>query len=257
MLEPRNFDLSSLRRPAVFAALGILGCAALAVILNYFLLFGSFSTLKYGMLSALLLSLVITGPLVAAVAWQADRIHRLNQRLGRLATYDGATEFYRPAVFSSMIELRRNRPGATSRRGALLMIRIEDLVTDSARFGFAWKDQVLQHVASTIRNAVRRDDLVGRTGDGEFAVFLPGATEANARDVGERILAAVRSAYVTRENQDEPLSVRVGGVVFEKQLEFGEMFKAAADEIAGGSKNKAAGLKLASLKASVGDHPNA
>jgi diguanylate cyclase (GGDEF)-like protein len=54
-------------------------------------------------------------------------------------------------------------------------------------------DHALRAVATELRRQVRDGDLVGRWGGEEFVVLLPGADPTAARQVAERIRAAVRA----------------------------------------------------------------
>jgi diguanylate cyclase (GGDEF)-like protein len=49
-------------------------------------------------------------------------------------------------------------------------------------------------VAATCRAALRRDDVIGRTGGEEFVVVMPGAGVGVAVEVAERLRAAVERA---------------------------------------------------------------
>lgn len=51
--------------------------------------------------------------------------------------------------------------------------------------------RVLHRVAETCRAALRRDDVIGRTGGEEFVVVMPGADAKVALEVAERLRAAV------------------------------------------------------------------
>jgi diguanylate cyclase (GGDEF)-like protein len=52
-------------------------------------------------------------------------------------------------------------------------------------------DRVLQRVAHAARSAVRTGDTVGRIGGEEFLALLPGTSLAAAREIAERLRAAV------------------------------------------------------------------
>jgi diguanylate cyclase (GGDEF)-like protein len=69
-------------------------------------------------------------------------------------------------------------------------------------------------MTEAIRSAVRADDIVGRIGGEEFAVFLPGANDNEAMMVAERIRAAVEKLefYPGEGARRHPLTVSIGGV---------------------------------------------
>ena len=75
---------------------------------------------------------------------------------------------------------------------------------------------------------MRASDLVGRTSQNEFGVYLAGASEDDARAVGERIRDAVAEVWFAPGDRRDMLAVNVAGVVFEQELEFAEMMRQAA-----------------------------
>jgi diguanylate cyclase (GGDEF)-like protein len=110
----------------------------------------------------------------------------------------------------------------------------------SSRFGLDWGEEAQRIVASTIRASVRNDDLVGRLADGEFGIFLPGASAENARHVAERIRQEVAKVYFAPgttglDGKTSLIDVNVAGVFFEQQLGFEDMFRSAARQLAASS----------------------
>ena len=82
-----------------------------------------------------------------------------------------------------------------------------------------------------IRASVRSGDLVGRLGGEEFGVFLPGARKENAEDIAERVRKVIADTLFEPGGKRCLLTVSVGGVVFEDQLIFDELFEAAEQEL--------------------------
>ncbi|WP_158100642.1 GGDEF domain-containing protein [Neiella marina] len=71
----------------------------------------------------------------------------------------------------------------------VVMIDVDHFKSVNDTFGHAIGDQVLQHVANQLSLAIRKRDIVGRTGGEEFAIFLPGSDEEQAKAVVERCRA--------------------------------------------------------------------
>jgi len=72
-------------------------------------------------------------------------------------------------------------------------------------------DDVLRHVAATVRASVRAEDVVARLGGDEFAVLLPNAGPDDGLAVLERVRTAVHEASVT---SGTGVSLSVGLVSF-------------------------------------------
>ncbi|TPI69299.1 GGDEF domain-containing protein [Mesorhizobium sp. B2-8-9] len=216
----------------LLAALGTAACVALSLGLNYLLLFSdSLTPFGRGAITAIIVPIVIGLPLFALLGWQQVKIRRYRQELTRSGTYDQLTGCLNGKVFTSMVDRRAQRP-AGPRSGAFLVIHPEHLASINLRFGLEWGDEALRLIASAIRSAVRKDDLIGRIGTSMFGVFLPGASEEDAKDIGERIRGTVGEIYFAPKGDKDVLAIKVGGVIFERELDFEDMFRFAEEGMA-------------------------
>ncbi|MER9657849.1 GGDEF domain-containing protein [Mesorhizobium sp. M0152] len=215
--------------------LGTAGILALSVGLNYLLLFSQVLT-PFGrsMVTAILLPVVLGVPFFLFIGLKQMEVRRYRRELDKSATFDALTGCLNGAVFTSMVERRTARPSASGpRSGAFLVIHPEHLRSINLRFGLEWGDEALRLIASTIRSSVRAEDLVGRMGTSMFGVFLSGATEAEAKEIGERIRMRVAQVYFAPKGMEDALTIKVGGVVFETEVEFADMFRSAEQRISG------------------------
>jgi diguanylate cyclase len=235
------------RSVAWLTLLGTAGTLGLSVGLNYLLLFSDALT-PFGrsVVSAVLLPLIIGLPLFALIGWQQMQIRSYRQELNRSGTYDKLTGCLNGPVFTSMIERRATRPSAPGpRSGAFLVIHSEHLRSINLRFGLEWGDEALRLIASTIRSSVRAEDLVGRIGTSMFGVFLGGATEPEAKEIGERIRTRVSQVYFAPRGTEDALTIKVGGVMFETEMGFADMFRSAEEHMS--AAQDGAGLELTHL----------
>ncbi|MBZ9857243.1 GGDEF domain-containing protein [Mesorhizobium sp. CA13] len=218
---------------AWLAFLGTIGSLALSVGLNYLLLFSDVLT-PFGrsMVTAVLLPLIIGLPLFVLIGLKQAQIRGYRRELNRAETYDRVTGCLNGPVFTSMVERRAARPSAPGpRSGAFLVIHAEHLRSINLRFGPDWGDEALRLVASAIQSAVRKEDMVGRIGTSMFGVFLPGTTEAEAAEIGERIRASVAQVYFAPKGTEDALTISLGSTVFETELAFEDMFRSAEAQL--------------------------
>ena len=106
-------------------------------------------------------------------------------------------------------------------KGALLMIDADDFKSVNDKYGHAAGDQALTLIADAISMTIGGDDLVGRMGGEEFAVFLPAADRQEAREIAERIRQEIgASEFWPTEYQRHALSVSIGGELLASQNSF-------------------------------------
>jgi len=75
---------------------------------------------------------------------------------------------------------------------AVVLMDVDHFKQINDRYGHAIGDQALIHVAETLQDNLRDNDLLGRYGGEEFLMLLPGATLSQAQNVAERCAEALR-----------------------------------------------------------------
>lgn len=106
------------------------------------------------------------------------------------------------------------RSFAEAERGAqplsVLFVDLDRFKGINDRFGHAAGDHCLRVVAGTLAGALEEGDVFGRYGGEEFIAILPGRGGALARQIGERLRAAVERQAAEWEGQVIKLTVSVG-----------------------------------------------
>ncbi|HYI30006.1 MAG TPA: GGDEF domain-containing protein, partial [Bradyrhizobium sp.] len=158
---------------------------------------------------------------------------RLRSRLDQTNSFDSLTLCLNGSVFSGLVDSYQTHAGEAGegRRGAFLIIDADHFKSISERFGDAWSDEALRVISAAIKACLRSGDLVGRLGNEEFGVFLPGAAEHNAARVAERVRSVISETLFEPGGTRCELTVTVGAVVFESQLAFDDLFRAAASTL--------------------------
>ncbi|AZO10382.1 MULTISPECIES: GGDEF domain-containing protein [unclassified Mesorhizobium] len=170
--------------------------------------------------------------------WQSDRLqnaHRelarahaqlaaAHRRLSEKASRDDMTGMLNRETFFAALDGSRRK----SDRGALLIIDADHFKTINDNFGHLTGDEALLLIAAAIQRGVRSGDVLGRIGGEEFAAFLAGASEQEARRVAERIRREVELVrFRPIDERTVPLTVSIGGVTCGEGATVSELMRAA------------------------------
>jgi diguanylate cyclase len=209
---------------------GTLGCLVLSLSLQFLLLGGANApTFRRSMVLAVALPLLFVAPLLFLLGLQLKHVALLRQRYAEELAHDSLTSCLNGALFSAAVDVYPTLVGSRSgrRKGAVLVIDVDRLRTLNDRVGRRAGDYALSTIADVIRQSVRSGDIVGRIGGDEFAVFLPGATRENAEKIAERIRNTVVEVAFKPGGTLWPLSVSVGAVLFEAEIQLDDLLRVA------------------------------
>ena len=126
-------------------------------------------------------------------------LEHANRQLERLSTHDDLTGLpNRRFAVSSLTQLwlESERYGSPL---SVLLLDADHFKQVNDRFGHAEGDNLLRALATRLRDAVRRSDIVCRLGGDEFLVICPRTDRAGAVNVAEKILAG-KHAYFTADD---------------------------------------------------------
>ena len=125
-------------------------------------------------------------------------------RIEHLAFYDALTQLPNRQLLMNRLETALSQSAGAPKTGALMFIDLDNFKILNDTLGHAKGDLLLQKVAMRLAACVRRSDTVARLGGDEFVVMLenlenlekdPQGAAANAKLVGEQILAALSEPY--------------------------------------------------------------
>lgn len=111
-------------------------------------------------------------------------MQKIMKKLEYLSCYDQLTGLYNRALFE--IELERLD---TPRQLPICIIvgDVNGLKMTNDAFGHAIGDELLQRVSEIIKNTMRTEDIIARTGGDEFSIILPQTKEQDAVMIIDRI----------------------------------------------------------------------
>ncbi|MGQ0712482.1 MAG: ATP-binding protein [Gemmatimonadaceae bacterium] len=128
---------------------------------------------------------------------------------GTVIRIDDLTKLPLRSAFIEQLTAALEIAGATGQPVSLLVIDIDlfKLVNDT--FGHLQGDRVLIEIAELLRQNLRADDLAARYAGDELVALLPNTPAERAREVAERLCAAVRGHAFQVRDRDERLSVSI------------------------------------------------
>jgi diguanylate cyclase (GGDEF)-like protein/PAS domain S-box-containing protein len=112
------------------------------------------------------------------------------EMLRHQASHDPLTQLANRALFTERAEAAV-AAGEQPQQMAILLIDLDDFKTVNDTLGHHVGDALLIGVAERLRSCVRPGDTVARLGGDEFAILIPVASEDDATDLAERIMASL------------------------------------------------------------------
>lgn len=163
--------------------------------------------------------MVVTPPLAWSLVGLVLRIHRVEQEMRSLASYDSLTGLLsRHAFFdnaSNHVSLARRERSPF----AVLIVDLDHFKSINDRYGHPAGDAVLKLFADVVNSVTRRSDIVGRLGGEEFAMVLPSTPTAEALEFSERLHAAINKAVLKFNNSAIRYTASIGLTEFDVESE--------------------------------------
>jgi len=133
-----------------------------------------------------------------------------HEEIYRLTTIDGLTQIYNKRYFLESLEREIARSNRYRRDMSLVMFDIDHFKKVNDTFGHLAGDQVLKHLAITIKSKIRREDLFARYGGEEFAIVLPEIDGYNAHQFAEKVRRIVEATDFRFEQTKIDVTVSMG-----------------------------------------------
>jgi len=166
-----------------------------------------------GLLSSAMVPIIIGMPVIFFIDGQNLKLQNavmtldlMREEAEERAKRDSMTGLYNHQHFMEKI-----LEGGRRDDGSLIILDIDHFKNINDNYGHAQGDEALIHVVAAVRKAVRANDVVGRIGGEEFAVFLQDANKEEAKMVASRIRRTVESIdFIPEDGIKAPLTVSVG-----------------------------------------------
>ena len=142
------------------------------------------------------------------VVWLITDLSKEYEQIERLrysSMFDSLTSAYNRMTFIDKVHEKLPR----SQKCALLLLDIDFFKNINDSYGHIIGDKVLVSVVECIQSSLRSNDLLGRVGGEEFAIFLPRIKDNEALLVSKRILENIRQHWHIKETLHVTASIGV------------------------------------------------
>src|SRR5439155_24216815 len=124
-------------------------------------------------------------------------------RLEKLVFIDPLTAVYNRSYFDLDVQNEMARAERENSSMALCIVDIDDFKRFNTTYGYEAGNQVLAHVAQTLKRGVRPFDTVARWGGEEFTVLVTAPVESqDVLSISERLRVAVERMSLSVEGLD-------------------------------------------------------
>jgi two-component system, cell cycle response regulator len=113
---------------------------------------------------------------------------------------------------------------------SLIMFDIDKFKSVNDSFGHLAGDHVLKHIATAVKNKIRKEDVLARYGGEEFAILLPEIDHHNACAFAEKIRALIERTPSKFEQHKIEATVSVGVAALRGDIDDATQFIKLADD---------------------------
>lgn len=174
-----------------------------------------------------LIAAMLAAPVVSILLYMLRHFIGLHEDLTNATRRDYLTGVMSREAFVREVQDHLELYSGSDAGGALLMVDADKFKNINDRFGHDVGDAALIIIGQALKRGIRQDDLVGRIGGEEFAVFLKDGDDDIAPVIAERLRCFVKHAEECKILPELELTVSVGGILFDRPVQFDEIYKAA------------------------------
>jgi diguanylate cyclase (GGDEF)-like protein len=138
----------------------------------------------------------------------------ITRELRQLAEVDPLTCVFNRRAFLTLLKKAISSAHRTQSDLSVLVIDLDHFKKVNDTWGHKGGDDVLRHFVSLATSCLRNEDVMGRMGGEEFAIFLPNASSEGTRAVAERLRAVVASQPLVTDRGSIGLTVSIGATQY-------------------------------------------
>jgi two-component system, cell cycle response regulator len=153
-----------------------------------------------------------------------------HEEIYRLTTVDGLTQVFNKRYFLESLEREISRCRRYDRGLSLVLYDADHFKKINDTFGHLAGDYVLKALADTVKDRIRREDVLARFGGEEFAVILPEIDLKGAQAFAEKIRRLIEESAFRFEDAEIPVTVSMGVATLDGTIGCADDFIKVADE---------------------------
>lgn len=142
--------------------------------------------------------------------YYANEVEMREQQLTKLATTDPLTGLKNRRSFLGDVEKQMAISQRHNDNISFIMIDVDHFKSINDSYGHKTGDILLQNIAKAFRSALREEDILGRIGGEEFAVFLVRPQQEYIIQVAERLRSVIAETQWLIEDNEIECSVSAG-----------------------------------------------
>jgi two-component system cell cycle response regulator len=139
-----------------------------------------------------------------------SRVHKQSAEVRYHLTHDGLTGLWNREALLSLIFQETDRVQRIKTPLALMLLDLDDFSRINHDYGYQAGDSILVELANRFRRQLRSYDLIGRCGEDEFLLALPGCSLESALLLGGRICEHILARPFPVDSETTTLTASVG-----------------------------------------------
>lgn len=134
---------------------------------------------------------------------------KLYEKLQEYANTDGLTQVYNRVFFQNRLREELNCAKQQGYEVSIIFFDIDDFKAYNDTYGHLFGDMILQAIALTVKESVRKDDVVARFGGEEFVILLPYTGKEMAYEKAEELRRKISELVICDKDNNVARAVSV------------------------------------------------
>lgn len=142
-----------------------------------------------------------------------SRLQKHSAELRYHVTHDGLTGLWNREALLSLIFQETDRVQRMKTPLSLMLLDLDNFSRVNHDYGYEIGDRILMELANRFRRQLRSYDLIGRAGEDEFLLALPGCSLENGVLLGGRIRESILARPFATDQGEATLTASIGVAV--------------------------------------------